>query len=122
MVLILIISKDVVDVTYIKMLRSIYTKGVTAILYELFNISDEFDLTEEFFETLIITEGENFKYKSKSRIKSLNDSHIRKFEELDETLEFLKNYYKINNEYDLNRSNFNFKMIKATRNKFKKMK
>lgn len=131
-----IISEDVVDVSYIKMLRSIYTKGVTAIFYEIFDISEDLDLSNELFEALSITEGENFEFKSKSRIESVSDSYKRKFEELDEILKFLNNYYKIkdenNDKNNIDKDNvdknnvdnydINFEMIEAIKNKFKKIK
>lgn len=117
-----IISEDVVDVAYIKMLRSIYTKGVTAILYEVFDISKELGLTEKLFEALSITEGKNFESKSKSRIESLYSSYKRKFEELDEISEFLKNYYEIHGNHDIDSFDSNSKMIEATRNKLRKIK
>jgi 3-hydroxyisobutyrate dehydrogenase-like beta-hydroxyacid dehydrogenase len=133
-----IISENVEEVSFLKMLRSIYTKGTTAILYEVFNISEELGLTKELFETLSITEGENFGFQSKSRIKSLLESHKRKFEEMDEILEFLKNYYNCSNNcsnncsdnynnnytknYNKNKNfEFNSKMIKATKEKFEEM-
>lgn len=112
------IGKNVEDSSYIKMLRSIYTKGVTAILYEVFNISEELGLTNELFEALSYTEGKNFEYKSKSRINSLVNSNERKFEEMDEILEFLK-FLVNSNENSLD---FNTKMINATRDKFKEIK
>ena len=106
-----VISKNVVDATYIKMLRSIYTKGVTALLYEVFNISESMNMTKELFESLISTEGENFEKQTISRIDNLTKSHERKFQEMDEILEFLKMYDK-----DLGTD---FTFVEATRNKFK---
>ncbi|RBQ23337.1 Pyrroline-5-carboxylate reductase [Candidatus Methanobinarius endosymbioticus] len=121
------IGKKVEDSSYIKILRSIYTKGVTAILYELFNISEELNLTNEVFEALNYTERENFESKSMSRINSLINSHERKYEEMDEILEFLKSLKNLeslefSDDFSKNNFDFNYKMIKATKDTFKEIK
>ena len=105
------ISENVEDAAYIKMLRSIYTKGVTALLYEVFNISESMNLTKDLFESLINTEGENFREQTISRINNLANSHERKFQEMDEILKFLNTFDK-----DLGTD---FSFIEATKNKFK---
>ncbi|MBZ9570833.1 NAD(P)-binding domain-containing protein [Methanobrevibacter sp. TMH8] len=111
-----VISKNVEDSAYIKMLRSIYTKGVTALLYEVFNLSENMGLTKELFESLINTEGENFEEQTKSRIDSLTKSHERKFQEMTEIFEFLKeNSNKESLQDDLI-------ITEATKNKFKDIK
>lgn len=109
-----IISENVEDSAYIKMLRSIYTKGVTALLYEVFGLSESMGLTKELFSSLINTEGENFEEQTKSRINSLATSHGRKFQEMNEILEFLE---EVSDKKD-----FDFTLTKATRNKFKEIK
>jgi len=111
-----IISENVVDVAYIKILRSIYTKGVTALLSEVLAISEEMSLTKELFEVLAISEGEKFESIVKSRVESLSKSHQRKFEEMNEILDFLKDFHK-KDFFDSNS-----KMIKATRDKFGEIK
>lgn len=111
-----VISENVEDSAYIKMLRSIYTKGATALLYEVFSLSENMGLTKELFESLINTEGENFEEQTKSRINSLTTSHERKFQEMDEIFKFLKELaIEKNLDSDLT-------ITKATKNKFKEIK
>ena len=110
------ISENVQDSAYIKMLRSIYTKGVTALLHEVFDISESMGLTKELFESLINTEGENFQEQTKSRISSLANTHERKFQEIDGILEFLEEFS------DKKGIDFDLTLTKATKNKFKDIK
>ncbi len=133
-----VLSHNVVDASYIKMIRSIYTKSLTAITYEAFKISESLSMSDEFFEVLSITEGDNFEIQAKSRINSLKNSHKRKYEEMSEILNFLEDMQNsINNESSNNikssndtknhnntRNSNNFKnylMIEATKNKFKEI-
>ena len=109
-----IISENVEDSAYIKMLRSIYTKGVTALLYEVFGLSEDMGLTKELFSSLINTEGENFEEQTKSRINSLTTSHERKFQEMNEILEFLE---EISDKKDSD-----FALTKAIKYKFEDIK
>jgi len=111
-----IISENVGDSAYIKMLRSIYTKGVTALLYEVFGLSESMGLTKELFKSLINTEGENFEEQTRSRINSLATSHGRKFQEMNEILEFLE---EISDKKD---SDLDLTLTKATRKKFEEIK
>ena len=111
-----IISQDIGDASTIKMLRSIYTKGITAIIHETFQAAKELNLSDELFETIAMSEGENFYFQTKSRLNSLATSKLRKYEEMDEVLNFLKSIY---NEDDLE---FNSIMSKATKNKFNSLK
>ena len=71
-----------------KMLRSTYTKTLSALLIESSDISKKYGLEDEFFEILELTEGENFTQKSKSRIKNTLDSQKRKSEELEEIISY----------------------------------
>ena len=106
-----IVSKNPSDVSKLKLLRSTYTKGVTAILKETFEIANEFNLNKELWEILEVTENtENFKNNSLSRIK--NSEKDRKTEELKEIINFL--------EY-MNISDYNKIMINSTYSKFKKI-
>ena len=109
-----ILSQKIGDVSTIKMLRSIYTKGITATLYETFLVAEHLDLSNELFDIIAISEGENFKSRSKSRLKNLTTSKSRKFEEMDEVLDFLKSIYE-DNELE-----FNSIMSEAAQKKFKK--
>ena len=82
------ISGDVGDVAILKMLRSVYTKSVSALLIESSQIAQKYGLEDEFFEVLSITEGEDFKEKSISRITNTLDNSKRKSEELEEIIDY----------------------------------
>ena len=97
------------------MIRSIYSKSLTAVTYEAFKISESLNMEDEFFEVLSITEGKDFEIQARSRIKSLKNSHERKYEEMIEILKFLESIQSSN---DFRANN----MIKATKNKFKDIK
>ena len=100
------ISDDVGDAAILKLLRSTYTKSLSAILIESSQIAEKYSLTEEFFEILSLTEGVDFKDKSLSRIRNTFDNPQRKSEELSEILEYF--------EDDL-------LMVKAALNKFNQL-
>ena len=86
------ISDNIGDVSILKLLRSTYTKTLSALLIESTEIAREYDLEEVFFDILALTEGDDFKEKSISRINNTLDSSKRKSEELDEILKcFNKN-------------------------------
>jgi 3-hydroxyisobutyrate dehydrogenase-like beta-hydroxyacid dehydrogenase len=111
-----IISEKIDDCAYIKMFRSIYTKGVTTLIHEVFSLSENIGLTKKLFESLINTEGENFEKQAKSRIKNLVTSRERKFQEMDEIFNFL-NEASDKKEFDIDHT-----MTNAIRNKLKKIK
>lgn len=80
------ISDNVGDVAMLKLLRSIYTKSLSAILIEASEIARSNNLEDEFFEVLSLTEGDDFKEKSLSRIKNTLNNSKRKSEELEEII------------------------------------
>ena len=82
------ISDNVGDAAILKLLRSIYTKSVSALLIESFQTAQKYDLEEEFFDILSLTEGEGFKEKSLSRIKNTLNNSKRKSEELEEIIDY----------------------------------
>ncbi len=82
------ISDDVGGVAILKLLRSSYTKTLSAILIESSNLAKSHDLEDEFFDVLTLTEGEGFRDKSLSRIKNTLDSSKRKSEELGEIIDY----------------------------------
>ena len=82
------ISDNVGDVSILKMLRSTYTKSLSALLIESFEISKTYGLEDEFFDILALTEGDEFRQKSLSRITNTLNSSKRKSEELEEIIEF----------------------------------
>ena len=100
-----IISDKVGDASKLKLLRSTYTKALSVLLIESYALAQKLNLEDEFFDTLSLTEGDEFKDKSLSRINNTLNSSKRKAEELEEIL----NYF---NEDDL-------KMIKTALLKLK---
>ena len=94
------------------MLRSIYTKGLSSLLIETFDNAENLKLTKQLWNILEITENEDFKKSSISRIKNSKKSAKRKNEELNEILNFLN---------EKNASEYNQIMTHATKNKFKEL-
>ena len=91
-----VISDRIGDVSKLKMLRSYYTKGVSALLIETFETAQKLGLDNELWDVLALTENRDFKESSKSRINSSYVSSKRKFEELNELLNFLDDVYDVN--------------------------
>ena len=85
-----IISDKIGDASILKMLRSSYTKTLSALLIESAELAEKYDLKDEFFDTLTLTEGEDFRDKSYSRINNTLDNSKRKSEELEEIIEYFK--------------------------------
>ena len=83
-----VISEKIGDVSLLKLLRSTYTKTLSALLIESSNLAEGYGLEEEFFDILTLTEGETFREKSKSRIANTLNSKKRKSEELDEIINY----------------------------------
>ena len=81
-----IISEDIGDVAVLKLLRSSYTKTLSALLIESYEIAKDYDLENEFFEIISVTEGDDFKDKSLSRINNTLNNSKRKSEELEEII------------------------------------
>ncbi|MBR4446802.1 NAD(P)-binding domain-containing protein [Methanobrevibacter sp.] len=88
------ISDRIGDVSILKLLRSTYTKTLSALLIESQELAKDNNLEKEFFDILTLTEGEDFKEKSLSRISNTLNNSKRKSEELEEII----NYF---NENDL---------------------
>lgn len=87
-----IISSNVGDASLLKLLRSIYTKSVSALLIESVELARDFDLEDEFFEVLSTSEGDDFKSKSLSRISNTINGSERKSEELEEIIDYFDNH------------------------------
>lgn len=87
-----IISDNIGDAAILKLLRSSYTKTLSALLIESTEIAKMHDLEDEFFEILALTEGNDFKEKSISRINNTLNNSKRKSEELEEII----NYFESN--------------------------
>ena len=80
------ISDSVGDVAILKLLRSSYTKTLSALLIESAQLANEYDLEKEFFDILSLTEGDDFREKSTSRINNTLNNSKRKAEELEEII------------------------------------
>lgn len=84
------ISDRIGDASILKMIRSSYTKSVSALLIESYGLAQKYGLDEEFFNTLNITEGNDFSEKSLSRIQNTLKSKKRKSEELNEIIKYFE--------------------------------
>lgn len=83
-----IISDKIGDASRLKMLRSTYTKSLSALLIESAELAGDNGLEDEFFEMLSLTEGDDFREKSLSRINNTLNSSKRKSEELEEIIDY----------------------------------
>ena len=83
-----IISDRIGDASTLKLLRSTYTKSLSVLLIESYNLAKKLGLEDEFFDALSVTEGADFKQKSVSRINNTLKSSKRKSEELEEILDY----------------------------------
>ena len=82
-----VISDNVGDASNLKLLRSSYTKTLSVLLIESYKLAESLNLEDEFFDVLKLTEGDDFKEKSLSRINNTLKSTKRKSEELEEILD-----------------------------------
>lgn len=82
------ISDRIGDASVLKLLRSTYTKTLSALLIESYEIAKQNNLVDEFFDALALTEGDDFKEKSLSRINNTLSSSKRKSEELEEIISY----------------------------------
>lgn len=110
---IVIVSDRIGDASRLKNLRSIYTKGVSALLIETFELGEKLGLSDALWEILAFTENGDFEESSKSRINNSYKSSKRKYEELVELLDFL-NAVDIDDDSKI--------MALATKNKFESLK
>ena len=83
-----VISDKIGDASRLKLLRSTYTKSLSVLLIETYDLARKLDLGDEFFDTLSLTEGDDFRKKSLSRISNTLKSSKRKAEELEEILNY----------------------------------
>lgn len=83
-----IISDKAGDASKLKLLRSSYTKALSALLIESAEIAKSNGLEDEFFDLLCLTEGDDFRQKSLSRIHNTLNASKRKSEELEEIIDY----------------------------------
>ena len=100
-----ILSENVGDASRLKLLRSTYTKSLSVLLIESYQLAQSLNLEDEFFDCLSLTEGDDFKEKSLSRINNTLKSSKRKSEELEEILDYF-------DEYDLEMVESSLKKLK----------
>lgn len=84
------ISDNIGDVAILKLLRSSYTKTLSALLIESNELAKGYNLENEFFDILALTEGDEFREKSISRINNTLNSSKRKSEELEEIIDYFE--------------------------------
>ena len=82
------VSDNIGDASALKLLRSTYTKTLSALLIESRQIARDNGLEDEFFDILALTEGEDFREKSISRIENTLSNSKRKSEELEEIIAY----------------------------------
>ena len=85
------ISENPGDASKLKLLRSMYTKSLSAVLIESSEVAKNLNLEEEFFDILSLTEGEDFKKSAFSRINNTKNSKKRKAEELEQIIDYFEN-------------------------------
>lgn len=78
------------DASILKLIRSIYTKSVSASLIESIAIAEKYNLKNDFLKVLSLTEGNNFKSSSISRINNTIKNKDRKIEEIEEIIDYLE--------------------------------
>ena len=87
-----VVGSQLGQASALKMLRSTYTKGVAALLFESFYVAYQMGVDEPLWRYLTRTEGPNFKESSISRLKSSAVHARRRAQEMDQVSEFLSEY------------------------------
>ncbi len=87
-----VIGTELGQASGLKMLRSTYTKGVSALLFEALYTAYEIGVDDLLLDYLTQTEGPNFPESAISRIKSTGFHAKRRAQEMEEVLKFLSDY------------------------------
>lgn len=87
-----VIGPEAGQASGLKMLRSSYTKGVSALLFESFYAAYKMGVDEVLWRYLVQTEGPIFKESAISRLKSSSFHADRRAQEMDEVVKFLSEY------------------------------
>jgi len=87
-----VVGHEVGAASTIKIIRSAYTKGVSALLYESLYHAHKLGINEEVLECISETETGNFIESANSRIVSAAFHSKRRAEEMDEVVEFFSEY------------------------------
>lgn len=89
-----VVGQELGDASTIKLIRSAYTKGVSAVLFESLYHAYKLGINEEVLKCISETETGNFIESANSRIASATFHSKRRGEEMDEVVEFLSEYQK----------------------------
>ena len=84
-----IIGSEIGQASTLKMLRSSYTKGISALLFESLYTAYKMDLDNEFLKCLELTECPGFRESAISRIISSGFHADRRAQEMEEVLEMM---------------------------------
>jgi len=87
-----VIGDEVGQASSIKLLRSSYSKGLAALLFETLMAAYKLNLDEKVLEYISRTECPDFKVKSESRIISSAYHSKRRSQEMEEIIQFLSNF------------------------------
>jgi 3-hydroxyisobutyrate dehydrogenase-like beta-hydroxyacid dehydrogenase len=87
-----VIGPEVGQASGLKMLRSAYTKGVSALLYEAFHAAYQMGVDETLLRYLTLSEGPHFPASANSRLTSSAYHSRRRAQEMDEVVKFLTEY------------------------------
>jgi len=87
-----IIGSEIGQASTLKMLRSSYTKGISALLFESLYTAYKMDLDKEFLKCLELTECPGFRESAISRIISSGFHADRRAQEMEEVLEMMSDY------------------------------
>ncbi|NYB53008.1 MAG: NAD(P)-dependent oxidoreductase [Methanobacteriaceae archaeon] len=87
-----VIGTETGQASGLKMLRSVYTKGVSALLFEALYAAYQMGVDETLLKYLNKTEGPQFQDSATSRIKSSAYHAQRRQQEMGEVLKFLREY------------------------------
>ncbi|UTB33497.1 MAG: DUF1932 domain-containing protein [Methanobacterium sp. ERen5] len=86
------VGREAGDASTIKLLRSAYTKGVSALLYESLYHAYKLGIDEDVLKCISETETGDFSESANSRIVSASFHAKRRAEEMDEVVEFLSEH------------------------------
>lgn len=87
-----VVGHEIGDASTIKLLRSVYTKGVSALLFESLYHAYRIGIDKEVLQCIAETEGDNFIDSTDSRIVSALYHAKRRSEEMEEVVKVLSDY------------------------------
>jgi len=87
-----VIGPEIGQASGLKMLRSAYTKGVSALLFEAFHAAYQMGVDETLLRYLTLSEGSHFPESANSRLTSSAYHSQRRAQEMEEVVKFLSEY------------------------------